>query len=65
MKDSTVIFILIAFFIFFFSFIAGGVYGSRQVEGYDVNFMHYRMSTDKEYDYCPYCGEYIGEESEE
>lgn len=62
MKNSTVILIILCLFTMFLSFMFGATYGARQNEGYDVNFMHYRMSTDKEYDYCPYCGEYIGEE---
>ena len=38
----------------------GIVIGSRLVKGYDVNLMHHRMEMDHEYNYCPYCGEYIG-----
>ena len=38
----------------------GAFVGSRSVEGYDISLLHHRMMINNEYNYCPYCGEYIG-----
>ena len=33
----------------------------KQISSYDVNKEHYIMHEEKGYNYCPYCGEQIGE----
>lgn len=37
----------------------------KQVVNYDINREHLIMQESGNYNYCPYCGEYIGRESEE
>lgn len=68
MKDRIIIFLtmLLGFACFLlFVFYARGEY-NKNVAEYDVNQVHVNIhELNKDYNYCPYCGEYIGAESED
>ena len=65
MKDRIIILltILLGFSCFLsFVFYASGKY-IKNVAEYDVNQVHVSIhELNKDYNYCPYCGEYIGDE---
>lgn len=67
MRYINLFLILLAIFCVFlcFTFYSRGEY-IKKVADYDVNQVHVNIhELNKDYNYCPYCGEYIGVESEE
>lgn len=67
MKDIVIVFlsILLGFMILLNLTLYSRGERIKYVVNYDINREHLLMQEINGYSYCPYCGEYIGTESEE
>lgn len=67
MKDIVIVFlsILLGFMILLSTTLYSRGERIKYVVNYDINREHLLMQEINDYSYCPYCGEYIGTESEE
>lgn len=68
MKDIVIVFlsILLGFMILLNLTLYSRGERIKKVADYDVNRVHVNIhEMNKDYNYCPYCGEYIGTESED
>lgn len=64
MKNYIIVFLSILLFFAIFLCLCFYSRGERikQVANYDINKEHFILHESTDYNYCPHCGEYIGEE---